>query len=96
MVVRMTKVTRKGQITIPVEFRNKYNLREGERVIVEDRDGRLTIQHPDQAVDPTAGALAHYARGVHLTPQEMRDAAEQAIAEQVWEEMREIDRCRDR
>jgi AbrB family looped-hinge helix DNA binding protein len=94
MAVRTTKVTRKGQITIPIEFREKYNLKEGARVLVEDRDGRLTIQHPDQVVDWTAGALAHYAKGVHLTPEEMREIAARSIADEVMAEMEEIDRER--
>jgi len=94
MAVRTTKVTRKGQITIPIEFREKYNLKEGARVLVEDRDGRLTIQHPDQAVDWTAGALAHYAKGVHLTPEEMREIAARSIADEVMAEMEAIDRER--
>ena len=35
-------VTRKGQITIPVELRRKYSIREGSLVLVEDAgDGIL-------------------------------------------------------
>jgi AbrB family looped-hinge helix DNA binding protein len=94
MAIRATKVTRKGQITIPIDFREKYHIKEGDTVLVEDRDGHLTIQQRDQSVDRTAGALAHYAKGIQLTPAEMREAAEQAIADQVWEEMQEIERCR--
>ncbi len=29
-------VTRKGQVTIPVELRRKYNIREGDLVLMED------------------------------------------------------------
>ena len=94
MAVRTTKVTRKGQITIPIEFREKYNLKEGARVLVEDRDGRLTIQHPDQAVDWTAGAFRQYTNGEFLTPDQIREIASQSIADQVMSEMDEIDRAR--
>jgi hypothetical protein len=77
-----------------VDFREKYRIEEGNTVFGEDRDGQLTLQQPDAMVDWTAGALAHSAKNLHLTPADMRDAAEQAIADQVWEEMQEIERCR--
>lgn len=94
MTVRTTKMTRKGQITIPIDFREKYNLQEGDTILIEDHEGRLTIQHPDHSVDWTAGALAHYAKGDHMTPEEIREVATQSIADQVLSEMEEIDRWR--
>lgn len=48
------KVTRKGQITIPVEYRRKYNIREGMRVIVkEEVDG--IILKPITPLEDLAG-----------------------------------------
>lgn len=85
MAVRTTKMTRKGQITIPIDFREKYDLHEGDTILIEDRDGRLTIQHPDQSVDWTAGVFREYAKRKHLSPEQMREAAEIAIAEQVMD-----------
>ncbi|MGQ4833915.1 MAG: AbrB/MazE/SpoVT family DNA-binding domain-containing protein [Candidatus Asgardarchaeia archaeon] len=35
------KVTRKGQITIPIEFRRKYNIKD--EVAIIDDDGKLLI-----------------------------------------------------
>ena len=96
MAVRTTKVTRKGQITIPIDFREKYNFKEGDIVLVEDRDGRLTIQHPDQSVDWTAGYLRQFTNGEFLTPEEMREIAAQAMADEVMAEMEEIESCRER
>ena len=37
----VVKVTKKGQITIPIDIRKKYNIRD--RVAVLDEDGRITI-----------------------------------------------------
>ena len=92
MPVRTAKITRKGQVTIPVDFREKYNLHEGDVVLFEDRDGRLTLQHPDQSEDWTAGYLRQYTKGEYLTPDQIREVAAQAMAEQVLQEMDEIDR----
>lgn len=96
MTIRVVTVKQKGQITLPAELRRKYHLGEGSKVAIEDRDGVMVMSRPEDVVDPTAGALAHYARGVHLTPAEIRETAEQAIADQVWEEMQEIERCREK
>ncbi|MBA2247691.1 MAG: AbrB/MazE/SpoVT family DNA-binding domain-containing protein [Chloroflexia bacterium] len=86
MVVRATKVTRKGQITIPVDFREKYNINEGDTVLIEDRDGRLTIQHPHQSKDWTAGYIGRFSKHRrHFSPAELRELAEIAIAEQVMD-----------
>ncbi len=43
-----TTVTRKGQVTIPVEFRKKYGIREGMKVQVTDaQTGVLLRPVPD-------------------------------------------------
>ncbi|TMI26035.1 AbrB/MazE/SpoVT family DNA-binding domain-containing protein [Candidatus Bathyarchaeota archaeon] len=36
MAEQTVKVTRKGQVTIPVEQRRKYRIREGMRLLVKD------------------------------------------------------------
>jgi AbrB family looped-hinge helix DNA binding protein len=84
-LIRRSKITRKGQVTIPVEFREKYDFKEGDVVLFEDRDGRITIQHPDDVEDWTAGVLRPYTNGEYLTPDEIRDLAEQAIADQAMD-----------
>ena len=42
------KVTRKGQVTIPVDYRRKHNIGEGSRMLVEETErGVLFIPVPD-------------------------------------------------
>lgn len=42
------KVTRKGQVTIPVEYRRKLRIREGTRLIVsQDKDAIIMKPVPD-------------------------------------------------
>jgi len=38
MTERIVKVTRKGQVTIPVEQRRKYSIKQGMRFLVKDSD----------------------------------------------------------
>lgn len=41
---RVVKVTRRGQTTIPKEFRQKYDIQEGDSLLVEDEDGKIVIR----------------------------------------------------
>jgi len=47
-------VTRKGQVTIPVEYRKKYRINEGARVLIEDTNDGLLIR-PVQNLEEQAG-----------------------------------------
>lgn len=87
MALRASKVTRKGQVTIPVEFRKKFHIEEGDTVFFEERGDHVLIVRPEDTVDWTSGALRQYAKGRPLTPEEMREIAAQAIAEQVLSEI---------
>lgn len=40
----IVRVTRRGQTTIPVELREKYGIREGDELIVEDTSGGLLFK----------------------------------------------------
>ncbi|KPV63880.1 MAG: SpoVT / AbrB like domain protein [Candidatus Bathyarchaeota archaeon BA2] len=54
-----SKVTRKGQMTIPVEYRKKYNLKEGVVVAFEETEEGLIIR-PVPDIADSAGALSKY------------------------------------
>jgi len=55
-----SKITKKGQITIPVEYRKKYNLREGVVIAFEEEQKGLIIR-PIPDIADSAGALSKYA-----------------------------------
>ena len=76
-------VTRKGQITVPSEIRRELGIKEGDRVIFALNDGELTLRTAGCVVEATAGAFKNY--GPALTAEELREAAENAIAEDVVE-----------
>ncbi len=55
-----SKITSKGQMTIPVHARRKYGLEEGSVVMVEEsKEGLLLKRAPD--IVASAGALAGFA-----------------------------------
>jgi antitoxin PrlF len=77
----LTRVTRKGQITVPVEVRRALGLQEGDNVAVLVEDGQVTLERRAGIVERTAGAL----RGSPdaLTPQQEQEAFEIGVAEDV-------------
>ncbi len=74
-------VTRKGQITIPAEFRRALGLKEGDKVALSLEEGEVRLSRTGSVVAATAGALK--SDMLALTPSEERRQAEQAIAEDV-------------
>lgn len=44
MVTSVVKVTRRGQTTIPRRLREKYSIKEGDDLIVEDADGEIVLK----------------------------------------------------
>ena len=55
-----SKITKKGQMTIPVRYREKYSLKEGATLTFKETDdGLLIVPVPDIA--DSAGALSRYA-----------------------------------
>ena len=55
-----TKITKKGQMSIPVKYRRKYNLTEGATVAFKETNEGLLLK-PMPYIADSAGALASYA-----------------------------------
>lgn len=53
-------VTPKGQVTIPVELRRKYNIQPGSKVEIIEENGKITIKKITSIMD-LAGASSHIA-----------------------------------
>jgi AbrB family looped-hinge helix DNA binding protein len=82
---RFSVVTRKGQITIPADFRKALGLKEGDKVALSLEQGEVKLSRTGSVVAATAGALKSDMPA--LSPEEERRAAEQAIADDVIERM---------
>jgi AbrB family looped-hinge helix DNA binding protein len=75
-----TRVTRKGQVTIPAEIRHALNLKEGDTVAWIIEQDQVRLKKSESVVARTAGALKG---GPALSIEEEKAAFEQALAEDV-------------
>ena len=80
----MSRVTRKGQVTVPVQIRKALGLNEGDTVafVLEGRKG-ARLRRCRNVVDQTAGVFQTEA--APLPAEKLRDVAEGAIAQSVVE-----------
>jgi AbrB family looped-hinge helix DNA binding protein len=77
----LTRVTRKGQITVPAEVRRALGLREGDRVAVLLEDGQARIERRSGVVARTAGIFR--TGRPPLSPEQEQEAFERGVAEDV-------------
>jgi AbrB family looped-hinge helix DNA binding protein len=75
-----TRMTRKGQVTIPVAIRQALSLKQGDYVDWLIEEGHVRLRRSSSIVARTAGILK--SDGPSYTTEEERAAAEQAIAEE--------------
>ena len=73
-----TRITRKGQVTIPKELREEFGLEEGDKVRWEKTDDGIRIRKATQS----AG------RGM-LVDEDVSEAEREAVAEEMEAEIRE-------
>jgi AbrB family looped-hinge helix DNA binding protein len=48
--MELAKITSKGQITIPIHIRKKLNLKDGDKVIFLEENGRVVIENSTKVV----------------------------------------------
>ena len=80
-----TTVTRKGQVTVPVEIRRALGLREGDKVIFTLDGNEARLARTGSVVERTAGVFKSHSPP--STAEELREIAEKAIAADVVERM---------
>ncbi|MEX1255806.1 MAG: AbrB/MazE/SpoVT family DNA-binding domain-containing protein [Dehalococcoidia bacterium] len=76
-------VTRKGQVTVPAEIRRELGLRVGDEVAFLVDSGEVRLARSGSVVARTAGVFKSRKRA--LSAEDLRDAAEKAIAEEAVE-----------
>ena len=81
-----TKMTRKGQVTIPAEIRAKLGLHEGDILSVVDVDGTVVLSNPAVAFRASLERIWEYTQGQpHVTADEIDDIVADAIVEDYLE-----------
>ena len=66
-----SSVTTKGQVTIPIELREKLGIKPGDRVGFVDEGGRIVLQRQETAIEVVFG-MVKASKGVTL--EQMEDA----------------------
>lgn len=72
MVVYYSRVTKKGQTTIPSVFRKKLGIDGGDRVVFEETEAGLVLK-PVADIEDSAGALSHFADAGEVLEELLRD-----------------------
>ena len=60
MASRTSRITRKGQITIPVDLRRDLDLHEGDTVMFTRTERGIEVSRPKDVVAATAGIFKDY------------------------------------
>ncbi|MDO8691060.1 MAG: AbrB/MazE/SpoVT family DNA-binding domain-containing protein [Dehalococcoidia bacterium] len=81
----LSTVTTKGQVTIPVEIRRRLGVTAHDKVAFVLDDDRVQLVRRGSVVTRTAGIFK--TSQPPLTAEELREAAERVIAEDVTERM---------
>ncbi len=85
MIRARTTLTRKGQVTVPVEIRRALGLKEGDQVTFTMKDGEVRVEPTGSVVQQTAGMMR--ADVPPMTERELKEFAAQAIADDAYERM---------
>jgi AbrB family looped-hinge helix DNA binding protein len=71
-----SKITVKGQVTLPAAIRERLGVKPGDRVVFREKNGDLVVEPADAWVKRTAGMMSHLRAGKGpLSIEEMEEAA---------------------
>jgi AbrB family looped-hinge helix DNA binding protein len=85
-----TKMTRKGQVTIPAEIRERLDLHEGDILTVRMEGTRILFESQRRELQLAAEAVAEHARKLPpLEPHQIRELAEHYMAEDAQTSIRD-------
>jgi AbrB family looped-hinge helix DNA binding protein len=85
--MELAKITTRGQITIPVEIRKKLRVKDGDKVIFVEENGRIIVDNAAMiALRNAQEAFAGEAERLGLkTEQDVVDLVKE-VRREVWEE----------
>jgi antitoxin PrlF len=76
-------VTRKGQVTVPIQIRKALGIKSGDKISFVLEDGTARLERRGSVTDRTAGLFRSTEPA--RSAEQLREAAEQAIADEVVE-----------
>jgi AbrB family looped-hinge helix DNA binding protein len=84
---RLGVITRKGQITLPAEFRRRLDLKQGDKVTFRLEDDHVLLMRSAGVTQATEGVFRRFV-DMPRSAEELRRSAEQEIAGDVVERAR--------
>jgi antitoxin PrlF len=83
MVERLSSVTTKGQVTIPIEIRRLLGVQPHDKVAFRVKGGQVSITRPTSVIEQTAGIFKSDAPP--LSAEALRSVGEEAMAQEAVE-----------
>ena len=78
---KISTITSKRQLTIPSQIFRALGLKEGQRVLIEDKDGAVVVKPVDDVVERLAGSVNVPARFASLDIEEIIRSAKKEYRE---------------
>jgi len=87
MNMELAKITMRGQITIPKEIRKRLGVRDGDKVIFFEENGRIIIENASMvALKEAQKAFAGEAERLGLKTEQDVVAMVKEVRREMWEE----------
>ncbi len=85
--MELARISSKGQITIPIEVRKKLNLKEGDKVLFIEEDGKVVIANASYvAFKEMQQAMQGEAEKQEITSEEDVNKLIKGVRKELWEE----------
>jgi antitoxin PrlF len=85
--MELARISSKGQITIPIEVRKKLNLKEGDKVLFIEEDGKVVIANASYvAFKEMQQAMQGDAEKREITSEEDVNKLIKEVRKELWEE----------
>lgn len=85
--MELAKITSKGQITIPIQIRKKLNLKDGDKVVFIEHNGRVVIENSTKvALRQVQDAFAGEAERLGLKTEDDVGKLVKQVRKEIWEE----------
>ncbi len=87
MLVELAKITMRGQITIPKEIRRRLGVKDGDKVIFLEENGRIIIENASMiALKNAQDAFAGEAERLGLKTEQDIVGLVKEVRREIWEE----------
>lgn len=84
--MELAKITAKGQITIPVQIRKKLNLKDGDKVVFVEENGKVVMENSTKlAIREAQAAFEGLSKELGLKTEEDVVALAKNIRKEIWE-----------